>query len=410
MTTTDLSAETTTAEAQHADRRLWRVIVILAWAQSVLGAMMPVHFILGGLAGALIAPNPALATLPISIVVFFSMLSAPGLSLMMGRLGRRPGFLLAAAAGIGGLGLAGYAIEERSFTLFLIGSALIGVYMSGHNLYRFAAADIARPEVRPKAISYVMAGGLAAALIGPEVVQAFTDWREPVPYAGAYYAMMLVAALGAAPLFLLEIPRPRPAAESAPARPLRQVLGERRIQVAMVCAMLAYTLMNLVMTSTPLAMYACGFGTHEAAGVVQAHVLAMYAPSFFTGSLIARYGASRVIVAGIGFFALGGAFAVEGIELWNFYAALIALGFGWNFAFIGATAMLSDALRPEDRPRVQGINDFAVMGLVSLGSLSSGVLLAMVGWTAVQFAMVPMLTLAGGALLWLWMHEGRARA
>ncbi|MEO0762349.1 MAG: MFS transporter [Pseudomonadota bacterium] len=174
--------------------------------------------------------------------------------------------------------------------------------------------------------------------------------------------------------------------------------------------MLAYTLMNLVMTSTPLAMYACGFGTHEAAGVVQAHVLAMYAPSFFTGSLIARYGASRVIVAGIGFFALGGAFAVEGIELWNFYAALIALGFGWNFAFIGATAMLSDALRPEDRPRVQGINDFAVMGLVSLGSLSSGVLLAMVGWTAVQFAMVPMLTLAGGALMWLWMHEGRARA
>lgn len=405
MTTT---TETELSGAPRGDGRAWRVVAILAWAQSVLGAMMPVHFILGGLAGHLLAPDPALATLPISVVVIAAMACAPILSGFMGRFGRRPGFLVAAIAGVAGLWLASVAVGERSFALFLAGSALIGVYMSGHNLLRFAAADVASPAFRPRAISLVMAGGLAAALIGPELVQGYTDWLEPVPYAGAYRAMMIVAAVGAIPLFFLDIPlQAREADDARGRRPLIEILSERRIAVAMLCAMIAYALMNLVMTATPLAMAACGFGTHDAAGVVQGHVLAMYAPSFITGSLIARFGAPRIIAIGLGFFAVAAFIASIGITLTHFYIALITLGLGWNFAFIGATAMLSEANRPEERARVQGINDFAVMALVSAGSLSSGVLLAAAGWEAVQIAMIPMVAVAGGALVWLMLREGR---
>ncbi|MEM6421503.1 MAG: MFS transporter [Pseudomonadota bacterium] len=396
-------------DAGRGDARAWTVVAILGWAQSVLGAMMPMHFILGGLAGNLLAPDPILATLPISVVVIAAMASAPILSGFMGRYGRRAGFLVAAIAGMVGLWLASVAIGERSFGLFLGGSALIGLYMAGHNFYRFAAADAASPSFRPRAISLVMAGGLAAALIGPEVVQGWTDWLEPVPYAGAYRAMMVVAAIGTIPLLFLDIPPAHhEATEDTPRRSLREILSERRIGVAMICAMVAYALMNLMMTATPLAMAACGFGTHEAAGVVQGHVLAMYAPSFITGSLIARFGAPRIIALGLICFAVAASAAFSGITLAHFYVALITLGLGWNFAFIGATAMLTEATRPEERARVQGLNDFAVMALVSLGSLSSGVLLAIAGWGAVQVAMVPMVVLAAAALLWLSLREGRA--
>jgi MFS family permease len=178
----------------------------------------------------------------------------------------------------------------------------------------------------------------------------------------------------------------------------------------MLCAMVAYALMNLVMTSTPLAMVACGFGTAEAADVVRAHVLAMYGPAFFTGPIIARIGAPKVIAAGLAMLALAACVAMAGIELGHFYGALILLGVGWNFGFIGATAMLSVAHLPSERARVQGTNDFLVMGLVSAASLSSGVLMAGLGWEAVNAAMLPFLTLAGAALVWLALREGRGRA
>jgi MFS family permease len=329
----------------------------------------------------------------------------------MGRWGRRAGFLVGATAGaLGGL-IAAEAIIVRSFPLFLGATLLTGVYMAAHNFYRFAAADTASRDFRPKAIAWVMGGGLAAAVLGPELVVWFKDALEPIPYAGAYRALAALNLIGAVPFLFLDIPRPPQRAHGLPAgRPWREILAEPRVVIAMLCAMVSYALMNLVMTSTPLAVVACGFGTDDAAGVVRVHVLAMYLPSFITGPLIARYRSPRIIALGLMLLASGALVALEGIELLNFHVALALLGVGWNFGFIGATAMLAGAHLPEERARVQGLNDFLVMGLVTVASFSSGVLMSQIGWQAVNLAMVPFLTLAAGGLIWLLLTERQARA
>jgi len=404
---TDVVLSDPTAPAPADDRRARRAVVILFWGQSVLGAQMPVHFILGGLAGGLLAADPALATLPISMIVLGSMLAAPVLSWAMGRWGRRTGFLIGALAGAAGAGLAAEALMMRSFWMLCAGTALTGIYMASQNFFRFAAADTASESFRPKAISWVMAGGLFAALIGPQLVIWFRDWLEPVPYAGAYLFLVVLNLAGALPFLALDIPRPPRRARGAPraGRPWGEILRERRVVVAMLCAMVSYALMNLVMTSTPLAMIGCGFETDDAAGVVRIHVLAMYAPSFVTGPLIARFGAPRIIATGLALLAAAAVIALMGIEIENFTIALALLGIGWNFGFIGATAMLAAAHGAEERARVQGLNDFLVMGLVTLASFSSGALLAGFGWEAVNIAMLPLLTLAAGALIWLGLRE-----
>ncbi|MEM7497303.1 MAG: MFS transporter [Pseudomonadota bacterium] len=388
------------------DPRALRAVLILSWGQAVLGAQLPVMIILGGLVGQMLAHDAAYATLPITVTVVGSMIGAPCLSLFMGRFGRRPGFLLGAGAGALGAWICVQAIYAQSFELFLLGSALTGVYWSGHNLYRFAAADMASPAFKPKAIAWTMAAGLVSAILGPEIVKLFGDWRAPVPHVGAYEAVIWLNLLGALPFLLLDIPAPK-RTEGGARRPVRHILSNPRVRVAMLCAMATYGLMNLMMTATPLAMAACGFGTGAAASVVQAHVLAMYAPSFFTGHLIARLGASWVIAMGLAIIAACAVVAAAGIAIENFYIALILLGLGWNFGFIGATSMLADAVAPEDRARVQGINDFAVMAFVVVASASSGVLLNFGGWEAVQMAIVPGLALAGGALLWFMLRGGR---
>ncbi|MEO0819895.1 MAG: MFS transporter [Pseudomonadota bacterium] len=404
----DLASDLPDVPPQGEDGPAKRAVALLVWAQSVLGAQLPVHFILGGLVGQMLAETPALATLPISMIVIASMVAAPILSQLMGRYGRRTGFFIGAGFGaLSGL-VAVEAILARDFALFCGATALSGVYLAAHNLYRFAAADLASDAFRPRAISYVMAGGLMAAILGPEIVRQFGEAMEPVPHAGAYRALVILNILGALPLLLLRIPRPPQPERGAPraGRPWGEILRERRLVVAMLCAMVSYALMNLVMTSTPLAMVLCGFGTGDAAEVVRAHVLAMYAPSFFTGALIARFGAPRIIATGLALLAIAALIGAHGIALGNFFGALILLGIGWNFGFVGATAMLAEALRPEERARVQGMNDFLVMALVSVASLSSGVLLAEAGWEVVLLATAPFLALAGGALVWLLLREG----
>lgn len=391
------------------DARAKRAVAILLWAQAVLGALLPVHFILGGLAGQRLADNPALATLPISVTVLGTMVSAPVVSALMGRVGRRAGFLIGAAAGAAGALIAAQAIVIGSFALLLAGSAVIGVYMAAHNFYRFAATDLASPAFRPKAVSWVMAGGLASALIGPEIVIRFQDWLAPVPYAGAYVAVALLMLGGAIPLAFLDIPRPPRAAPGRPAgRPWSRIMADPRVPVAMLCAMVTYALMNLVMTSTPLAMDHSGFPTGRAAEVVRIHVLAMYAPSFVTGMLIARFGPERIVAAGLVLIALAAGVALSGVQFGHFAVALMLIGVGWNFGFIGATTLLAASHRPEERARVQGLNDFLVFGLVSAGSFSSGALMAASGWAAVNLAALPLLTLAAVALAWLAVrHDTR---
>jgi len=302
--------------------------------------------------------------------------------------------------------------SRGSFGLFLVGSLLTGLYMSAQGFFRFAATDGVGEEFRAKAISYVMGAGLASAVVGPQLVRFTTDALAPVPFAGAFVAAAALNAAGVWLFAFLDSPRPRPPAADAPrARSRMELIRTPRIAVAMIVAMVSYALMNLVMTSTPLAMVGCGFATPQAADVVSGHVLAMFAPSFFTGALIVRFGVERMISAGLLILAAAGGVALSGITLAHFSVALVLLGLGWNFAFIGATAMLTSAHTPEEGGRVQGMNDFAVFGLVAIASLASGGLMncsggdAASGWTAVNLAMIPFLVAAGGALIWLALNS-----
>ncbi len=399
------------------DRKAKRNVAVLVAAQALVGAQLPMVFVIGGLAGQQLAPNACLATLPISLIVFGSMTTAPWLSPVMQKIGRKPGFMLGALGGMAGAAVSAWAISIENFWLFVVGAYLTGVYMSAHGFYRFAAADTASESFRPKAISYVMAGGLLAAIIGPQIV-AWITTDNPDATVMRFLPVYLVSIglnLGGILLFtLLDIPRLPPAPEGAPrGRSRRELITTPRIAVAVIVAMVSYALMNLVMTSTPLAVVGCGFGVPDASRVVTGHVLAMYVPSFFTGHLIARFGAERIMGIGLMILASAGAVALQGVELGNFFVALILLGIGWNFGFIGATTMLAGAHEPHERGRMQGLNDLLVFGGVTIASLASGGLMNCLGgspqegWTAVNMAMAPFLVLAGGALLWLVLHPRR---
>ncbi|EYD71673.1 MFS transporter [Limimaricola hongkongensis] len=397
------------------DHRAKRNTAILVAAQAILGAQMPILFVIGGLVGAELSPNPCLATLPISLIVFGSMTTAPWLSPLMQRRGRRTGFVIGGLAGALGAALAALGLLIDSFAVLLLGSYVTGIYMSAQGFYRFAAADSASDSFRPKAISWVMAGGLGAAIIGPQLNKAVLD-AFAVPFLGSYLAVMALN-LGGLFLFLgLDLPVAPPAdpkAAATPARSRRALLREPGILVAILCGMVAYGLMNLVMTSAPLAVVGMGHGHHHANDIVSAHVLAMFVPSFFTGHLIARFGAANIVGAGLVFLGLAGLTGLSGATLPLFYADLIFLGLGWNFGFIGATAMLTAEHRPAERGIVQGLNDTMVFGFVTLASLSSGGLmncsggLPAQGWLSVNAAMFPALALAGGSLVWLRLRRAR---
>ena len=392
------------------DARAKRNIVVLVAAQAILGAQMPMIFVVGGLAGGMLADNPCFATLPISMIVFGSMTTAPWLSPLMQRRGRRFGFFIGALGGAAGAAIAAYGLYVASFEILLLGSYFTGIYMSAQGFYRFAAADAASDAFRPKAISYVMAGGLLSAIFGPQLNKLVFD-ASIIPFLGTYLTIIAVNLAGMFLFLLLDLPEGENAgpaqAMAAPRRSRMDLLRDPVILVAIICAMVSYSLMNLVMTSSPLAVVACGFTTDNANDIVSAHVLAMFIPSFFTGHLIVRFGAPKVVTAGLVILGLAGIVAIAGVTLTNFFVSLILLGFGWNFGFIGATSLLATAHGPHERGRVQGLNDMMVFGCVTFASLASGGLMncsggsPVEGWNAVNIAMVPFLVLAGGALVWL---------
>lgn len=391
-----------------------RNVTILVLAQAILGSQMPMIFTIGGLAGQSLASNVCFATLPISLIVMGSMIWATPMSAVMQRFGRRVGFFVGTTGGTLGAVICAYALTQSSFALFLLGSFFTGIYMSAQGFYRFAAADTASPEFRPKAISYVMAGGLASAVIGPQLVNA-TNEATIVPFLGAYLTVIVINVVGSTLFLFLDIPKPEaPHADAPKGRTRMEMLREPVILVAIICAMVSYALMNLVMTSTPLAVVGCGFEQDMAGNIVTAHVLAMYIPSFFTGHLIARFGTRAVIATGLMILAAAGVVALQGVDLANFFVALVLLGVGWNFGFIGATTMLASAHTPEERGRIQGLNDMLVFGCVTVASLASGGLMncsggdAVEGWSAVNLAMIPFLALAGASLIWLMLRPKEA--
>jgi MFS family permease len=396
------------------DSRARRNVMVLVIAQALLGAQMPMIFVLGGLAGQSLASNPCWGTLPISLIVFGSMTTAPWMSQVMQKWGRRVGFYCGITGGAVGAAIAAYALSVASFPLFLLGSYFTGIYMSAHGFYRFAAVDTASEGFRPKAMSYVMAGGLVSAIIGPQLATASDLWLA-VPIMGTYLTVVAINLTGFVLFLFLDIPTPeKPRIGALAGRTRLEMLKTPRILVAVIAAMVSYSLMNLVMTSTPLAVVGCGFDKVTAGHVVSAHVLAMYIPSFFTGHVIARFGAEKVVAIGLTILAAAGLVGLAGVDILNFYVALMLLGIGWNFGFIGASTMLSGAHSVEERGRIQGINDMIVFGCVTLASLSSGLLMncsgstVVAGWTAVNLAMIPLLALAGAALIWLVMRQQEA--
>lgn len=403
--------------AARMDARTRRNVVVLVLAQAILGSQMPILFVGGGLVGNQLSSNPCLATLPISLIVFGSMCTAPWLSPLMQKHGRRAGFIVGALAGALGGAIAACGVWSGSFVLVLLGSFFSGVYMSAQGFFRFAAADSAAEKFRPKAISYVMAGGLAAAILGPQLNKLTFDVAV-IPFFGSYLAVVTLNLLGMFLFFALDLPKTAEldtTVGSARARSRIEMLRSTKIAVAIICAMVSYALMNLVMTSTPLAVVGCGYSADAANDVVSAHVLAMFVPSFFTGHLIQRFGVERVISLGLVILALAGGVALAGVDISNFFVALILLGVGWNFGFIGATTLLATSHSASERGVIQGLNDGLVYGCVTLASLASGGLMncsggsPVEGWTAVNVAMAPFLVLAGGALIWLSIYNARQR-
>ena len=388
-----------------------RNVAVLICAQAILGSQMPMIFTVGGLAGQSLASNACFATLPISMIVLGSMLTASPLSNLMQKFGRKFGFFIGAIGGLTGGIIGAVGLATGSFSIFLMGSFLTGIYMSAQGFYRFAATDTATKSFRPKAISYVMAGGLASAIIGPQIVKVTAE-AMVIPFLGTYIAVVILNFLGSFLFLLLKIPKLAKKNIYDPnKRSNKQLVSTPRIAVAMICAMVSYAMMNLVMTSTPLAVVGCGYSPSDAANVVSAHVIAMFLPSFFTGHLITRYGEELIVGIGLFFLALAGIVALSGVNLENFFLALVFIGLGWNFGFIGATTMLTNSHSEAERGRIQGMNDLFVFGGVTVASFSSGGLMNctggnhLTGWTSVNLAIFPMLLIAAATLVWLMKNK-----
>lgn len=395
------------------DPRTRRNVIVLIIAQATLGCQMPMMFVVGGLAGNMLSTNPCLATLPISLIVFGSMMTAPWLSALMQKRGRRIGLIVGACGGALGASIAAIGLLNASFGLLLVGSLFSGIYMSAQGFYRFTVADSASDESRPKAISYVMAGGLLSAVFGPQL-NNLLQGATSTQFLGSYLAIIVLNIIGLFLFFALDLPKTiadKAKVTTEKVRSRLEILKTPKIVAIMICGLVSYCLMNLVMTSTPLAVVGCGFTQTQANNVVSTHVLAMFIPSFFTGHLIVRFGAEKIIAIGLIILAFSGITAFLGVDLMNFYFALALLGVGWNFGFIGATTLISSSHNKSERGIVQGTNDFIIFGSVTLASLTSGGLMncsggsPQDGWSTVSLAMIPMLILAGIALTWLIMNK-----
>jgi len=325
----------------------------------------------------------------------------------MKRIGRRAGFMAATVWGAGAMALAAWAVYDRDFWLFTLAMLLYGGYGGFAQYYRFAAADIASPQFRSRAISYVLAGGIAAAVAGPTLAKWSTDLFAPITFLGGYVVVCVLSVAATALLAFLDIPRPSEAEARAAGRPMRQIMAQPVFVVAVLCGMIGYGVMSLVMTSTPLAMIGCGFAVNDAADVIQWHILGMFVPSLFTGTLIARFGLLNVMLAGVALLLFCVIVAVSGLTWIHFAVALTALGLGWNFTFVGASTLLTEAYQPAERAKTQAANDFLVFGTVSLSSLSSGALLHFADWNTVNYMALPAVLLCGAALVWLKGHRRR---
>jgi MFS family permease len=380
--------DVTAADGISGDARVRSNVVRLAAAQALTGANAAVIFATGSIVGASLAPDISLATVPISMYVFGIAAGTLPTGAISRAYGRRVAFIIGTGCGaLTGL-LGAFAILRGSFPLFCCATFLGGLYGAVSQSYRFAAADGASAEFRPKAVSWVMAGGVFAGVLGPQLVQWTMDVWSPYLFAFSFATQAIVALIAMAVLAGVDAPKPAPS-DLHGGRPLFEIARQPRFIAAALCGVIAYPMMNLVMTSAPLAMKMCGLSLSDSNFGIQWHIVAMYGPSFFTGSLIARFGAPRVVTAGLLLEAAGAAIGLSGVTATHFWATLIVIGVGWNLAFVGASALVLETHRPQERNKVQAFNDFLVFGMMAVGSFSSGQLLAHYGWSAVNLVVFP---------------------
>jgi predicted MFS family arabinose efflux permease len=404
-----LSAIAETAFDVPADDRLARRnAAVLAVAQALSGANNAVIASTGGILGVMLAPDKGLATLPISVMVVGMWLGTMPVGALARHLGRRAALQVACTLGVASGLISCVAVLQGSFWLFLAGTFCAGLYAAGHQSYRFAACDTASPAFRASAVSWVLAGGVLAGVLGPQLVIVTKDQWPPYLFAATYLAQAAVALVAAGVVALVRIPRPLAPGAANAGRPLSEIARMPRFIVAVACGVASFTMMNLIMTSAPVAMVGCGHSVTDATLGIQWHVVAMYAPSFVTGTIIMRFGLERVIFAGLVMIALSAATGILGVSVAHFWTALVLLGVGWNFAFIGATTMVTQCHRPEEGTKVQAFNDFLVFGSMAIGSFSSGQVLATLGWVAVNQLVFPFILVATLLLGWLSLH-GRLR-
>lgn len=378
-----------------------RNVALLAACQALSMSGSVMVFAVVALAGKILAPSPELATLPLGIQFVAMMMGTVPASLVMGRLGRRIGFSIGQVIGLGGGLLSAWALVTGQFWLLVLAAVPIGVHNAVFQFLRFAAADTASPAFRPRAISYVMAGGVVAGFLGPELAKRTNVLLEPVLFAGPYLALAGLCVLNLALLQWVRIPRPVPLRKGESGRTLSQIARQPVFMVAALSAMIGYGVMNLVMVATPLAMVGCGFDFAQSAEVIRWHVLGMFVPSFFTGGLIRRFGTLRVIATGAVLLVACGLINLAGITFVNFLAAMVLLGVGWNFMFIGATTLLTEAHAPEERAKTQALNDFLVFSTTAATSFASGAVQTTLGWQAVNAVTMAPVALVLMAVLWL---------
>jgi MFS family permease len=391
------------------DRKARRNVLVLATAGALAGSVPALVFATAPLAAYdLLGDDKSLATVPITTFVVGTACGTVPAALLMRRVGRRPGFIAGLLIGALGCASGALAMLWESFLLLCIGTFLMGFAAAFVQQFRFAAADTASPAYRPRAISLVLAGGIVAAVLGPQAAIHMADLYPTVPFGGAYMAATVLTLAGAAILLFLDIPRPPPQAASRAGRPVGEIARQPQFIVAVGCAVSAYALMSFVMTAAPLAMVLHDHHRDAAALGIQWHALAMFGPSFVTGSLIARFGAERIVGTGLILLVGCALVALAGTSVGHFWGSLILLGIGWNFGFIGGTALVTQAYRPEEKEKMQAVNDFLVFGMVALASYSSGEILLYGGWDVVNIVVLPVAFASLLALFWQMRRRPKA--
>jgi predicted MFS family arabinose efflux permease len=397
----------TAVNTAQAKKQLWLLVV----CQALLYVNNVTLISVNALTGLALAPSPLWATVPITTYIIGSSLTTLPASFAMARWGRRAGFMFGSLMGLAGTLLAATAMFVGSFVLLCVGTFVVGLYNAFAQYLRFAAADVADAydrSLKERAISWVLAGGIAGGVVGPEMSK-LTREALPITFAGTYVGLALVALLACLVASRLRIPHTSQAA-AGPARPLKTIAAQPAFIVAVLVGAISYGAMNLLMTATPLAMKVCGFGYPDSADVIKWHVVAMFAPGFFSGSLVKRFGKLQMMVGGCVLMLGTMAIAHHGVTYWHFWGALVTLGVGWNFMFVGATTLLTTTYRSAEKAKVQGVNDLAVWTTMITSSASSGALISSTGWTDLNLYSLPFVLIAMLAIVWLMSRHAPAAA